>query len=72
MDRIVAIVSSTRMLVSCVVDAWLGCISVVSTTVRKSASPDSKENKQADADNRLLSKTFSVRRVVVTLFASRV
>ena len=27
--------------------------------------PDSKENKQADAGSRLLSKAFSVRRVVV-------
>ena len=62
--RIVTIVSLTRALVSCVVCVWLGCISVVPTTVRESAMPDSKESKQADAGSRLLSKAFSVRRVV--------
>ena len=41
------------------------CTGVVLNTVRGSATPDSKENKQADAGSRLLSKTFSVRRVVV-------
>ena len=46
---------------------WL-YISVVPTTVRESATPDSKENKQADAgiNSRLFfSKAFSVRCVVV-------
>ena len=44
--------------------AWL--LSVVPTTVRESATPDSKENKQADAiGSRLFSKAFSVWRVVV-------
>ena len=38
---------------------------VVLNTVRESATPDSKENKQDDADSRLYSKAFSVRRVVV-------
>ena len=71
MDSIVTVVSSTRVLVSCVVGVWLGCINVVPTTVRESAAPDSKENKQADAGSRLFSKAFSVRRVVVKLFASR-
>ena len=42
LDRIVNIVSSTRMLVSWVVGVWLGCISVVPATVRESATPDSK------------------------------
>ena len=69
MDRIVTIVSSTRVSVSCVVGVWLGCISVVPTTVRESARRGSKENKQADAGSRLFSRAFSVRRVVV--FASR-
>ena len=41
------------------------CTDVVFNTVRESATPDSKENKQADAGSRLFSKTFSVRRVVV-------
>ena len=51
---------------SCVVDVWLGCISVVPTTVaRESATPDPKGKKQADADSRLFSKTISVRRVAV-------
>ena len=71
MDVIVTIVSSTRVLVSCVVGVWLGCISVVHTAVQESATPDSKENKQADAGCRLFSKAFSVRRVVVELFTSR-
>ena len=38
---------------------------VVLNTVRESATPDSKENKQADAGSRLFSKTLSVRSVVV-------
>ena len=71
LNRIVTIVSSTRVLVSCVVGVWLGRISVVPTAVRKSVTPDSKENKQADAGSRLFLKAFSVRRVVVKLFASR-
>ena len=54
-DRIVTVVSLTRVLVSCVVGVWLGCISVVLTTVRKGTTPHSKENKQADAGNRLFS-----------------
>ena len=33
--------------------------------IRESAMPDSEENRQADAGSRLLSKTFSVRSVVV-------
>ena len=41
------------------------CIGVVLNTVRESATPDCKENKQADAGSRLFSKAFSVRRVVV-------
>ena len=41
------------------------CIGVVLNTVRESATPDCKENKQADAGRRLFSKAFSVRRVVV-------
>ena len=44
-DRIVTIVSLTRVLVSCVVGVWLGCISVLPTTVRKSTTPHSQENK---------------------------
>ena len=56
LDRIVTIVSSTWVLASCVVGVRLGCISVVPTTVRESATPDSKENKQADAGSRLFSK----------------
>ena len=56
----------TCMLVSCVVDVWLGCIGVVLNTVRESATPDSQEYKQADAGSRrLFSKPFSVRRVFV-------
>ena len=56
LDRIVTIVSSTWVLASCVVGVRLGCISVVPTTVRESATPDSKGNKQADAGSRLFSK----------------
>ena len=41
------------------------------TTVRESATPHSKENKQADAGTRLFSKVFSVRRVDVELFISK-
>ena len=41
------------------------CIGVVLNTVRESATPGCKENKQADAGSRLFSKAFSVRRVVV-------
>ena len=37
----------------------------VLNTVRESVTPDSKENKQADAGSRLFSEVFSVRRVVV-------
>ena len=58
LDTIVTIVSSTRVLVSCVVGVWLGCVNVVPTTVRESAPSDSKENKQADAGSRLFSKVF--------------
>ena len=48
-----------------------GCISVVHTIVRERTTPDSRENKQADAGSRLFSKAFSERRVVVELFISR-
>ena len=41
------------------------CTGVVLNTVRESATPDCKENKQADAGSRLFSKAFSGRRVVV-------
>ena len=41
------------------VGVWLGRISVVPITVRESATPDSKEDKQADASIRLFSKVFS-------------
>ena len=41
------------------------CTGAVLNTVRESATPDCKENKQADAGNRLFSKAFSERRVVV-------
>ena len=71
MDRVVNVVSSTRVLVSFVVGVWLGCISVVPTPVREIASLDSKENKQADAGSRLFSKTSSMRCLVVKLFARR-
>ena len=70
LDRIVTIASLTCVLLSCVVGVLLGCISVV-FTVRDSSTPDSKENKQADAGSRLFSKIFSLRRVVVELFISR-
>ena len=63
-----AIVSLSHVIVSCVVGVWLGCFSVVPTTVRESATPDSKENKQADAGIRSFSKALSVRRVVVERF----
>ena len=65
-DSSVTIFSLTCMLMSCVVGVCPGCISVVLNTVRESATPDSKENKQtqADAGSRLFSKAFSVRRVV--------
>ena len=46
-------------------------MSVVLNTVRESATPGCKENKQADAGSRLFSKVFSVRRVVVVLFIGR-
>ena len=41
------------------------CTGVVLNTVGESATPDSKENKQADAGSRHFPKAFSVRRVVV-------
>ena len=41
------------------------CTGVVLNTVRESATPDYKENKQADAGSRLFPKTFSVLRGVV-------
>ena len=47
------------------------CIGVVLNTVRENATPNCKENKQADAGSRLFSKAFSVRRVVVLLFIGR-
>ena len=71
MDRIVTVVSLTRVLVSCVVGVWLGGISGVFNNTRKSATPDSKENKQADAGSRLFSKVFSLWSAVVELFMSR-
>ena len=37
------------------------CTGVVLNTVRESATPDCKENEQADAGGRLFSKAFSVR-----------
>ena len=40
-------------------------IGIVLNTVRESATPDSKENIQADVGSRLFSNAFSVRRVVV-------
>ena len=72
MDRSVTIFSSASVLVSCVVGVWLGRISVVPSIVvaiRESATPDSKENKEADAGS--LSKAFSVQRVVVRLFVNK-
>ena len=71
MDRIVTVVSLTRVLVSCVVGVWLGGFSFVFNSTRKSATPDSKENKQADAGSRPFSKAFSLWHVVVELFMSR-
>ena len=41
------------------------CAGVVLNTVRESATPDSMENKQADAGSRLFPKAFCVWRVVV-------
>ena len=41
------------------------CIGVVLNTVRESATPGSKGNKEADAGSRLFSKAFSVRHVVM-------
>ena len=41
------------------------CTGVVLNTVGESATPDSKENKQADAGSRYFPKAFSVRRVAV-------
>ena len=61
-DRSVTTVSLACVLVSCVVDVWLGCIGVVLNTVRESVTSDSKENEQTDADSRLFSKAFPVRR----------
>ena len=72
-DKSLTILYLTRVLVSSVVEVWLGCISVVvPTTVRESATPDRKENKQADAGGRLFSKAFSVRRVIVELFMCQI
>ena len=47
------------------------CTGVVLNTVWESATPDSKENEQADAGSRLFSEAFSVRRVVVYFFVGR-
>ena len=41
------------------------CTGVVLNTVRESATPDCKENKQGDAGSVFFSKAISVRRVVV-------
>ena len=41
------------------------CTGVVLNVVGESATPDSKENKQADAGSRYFPKAFSVRRVVM-------
>ena len=41
------------------------CIGVVLNTVQESDTPDSKENKEADAGSRLFFKAFSVRHVVM-------
>ena len=48
-DTPVTIVSLNHLMASCVVGVWLGCISIVPTTVQESSTPDSKENKQAHA-----------------------
>ena len=61
----------TRVLVSCGVGVWLGCINAVPTTVRESSTPNSTANKRADAGSRLFSKAFSLPRVVVELFIGR-
>ena len=56
-------------LVSCVVGVWLGCINVIPTTGRESATPDSKENKQAGRRGgrpKKFSNAFSLPRVVVS------
>ena len=68
MDKIVAIYSLTRVVVSCVVGVLPDCISVVPTTVREKATPDSVENEQTKGSSRIFPKVFSVRRVVVELF----
>ena len=44
---------------------FVSCTGVVLNTVRESATPDSKESKQADAGSRLFSGAFYVRHVVV-------
>ena len=44
------------------------CTGVVLNAVGESATPDSKENKQADAGSRYFPKAFSVRRVVMYFF----
>ena len=41
------------------------CTGVVPNTVRESAMPDCKENKQGDADAGFILKAIYVRRVVV-------
>ena len=41
------------------------CTGVVLNAVGESATPDSKEHKQADAGSRYFPKAFSVRRVVM-------
>ena len=47
----------------CIVGVLFGCLSVVPTTVvLENATPDSKENKQADASTRLFSKVLSAAR----------
>ena len=64
-DTSVTIVSLNHVMAPCVLGVWFDCISVVLTTVRASATPDPKVDKQTDIGNRLFSKTVSVRRVVV-------
>ena len=65
-DRCVTIVSLTQVGVGAMCGWRLTCcIGVVLNTVRESATPDCKENKQADAGSCLLSTAFSVPRVVV-------
>ena len=46
----------------------LASFSIILIVVRESATPDCKENKEADAGSRLFLKAFFVRRVVVKLF----